>query len=104
MQVWRGDLVEVFDISRNEWCLVRPVGRPADQEDEEEVEGWVPASFLKPYREGGFGKLVMLPQILLSYLYMHTSHIYMFMHTHITMSCIFMYTCKPWPRGVHVRY
>ena len=56
--------MEVFDISRNEWCLVRPVGRPADQEDEDDVEGWVPASFLKPYSGGGFGKsVVMLPQI-----------------------------------------
>lgn len=42
--------MEVIDISRNEWCLVRPVGL------EEEEEGWVPAGFLKPYSGGGFGK------------------------------------------------
>lgn len=57
MQVSRGDLVEVFDHSRNEWCLIRPVGRPG-QEVEEDVEGWVPASYLKPYSGGGFGKFM----------------------------------------------
>ena len=64
VRVWQGDLVEVIDISRNEWCLIRPVLRSeetAREEEEEgvgewEEEGWVPAGFLKPYSGGGFGE------------------------------------------------
>ena len=55
--------MEVIDISRNEWCLVRLVGRP----EEEEEEGWVPAGFLKPYSGGGFGKST----------YMYVYHVYL---------------------------
>ena len=54
----RGDLVEVIDISRNEWCLVKLVGQPEGEGEEE--EGWVPAGFLKPYSGGGFGKYVSM--------------------------------------------
>ena len=45
LTVYEGELVEVIDISRNEWCLVRPIARVA-------VEGWVPATYLKPYDAG----------------------------------------------------
>ena len=56
VRVWAGDLVEVVDISRNEWCLVRPVDRSGGQDEQQvEEEGWVPAAFLKPYSGGGFG-------------------------------------------------
>ena len=51
LTVYEGELVEVIDISRNEWCLVRPIARVA-------VEGWVPATYLKPYDAGGYSKLV----------------------------------------------
>ncbi|CAI8009161.1 Kalirin, partial [Geodia barretti] len=65
VRVWQGDLVEVIDISRNEWCLIRPVlhseetaGKKEEEEEEGvgewEEEGWVPAGFLKPYSGGGF--------------------------------------------------
>ena len=54
MRVWQRDLVEVIDISRNEWCLVRPVVRAGEEGVEE--GGWVPAGFLKPYSGGGFGE------------------------------------------------
>ena len=65
LRVGQGDLVEVFDISRNEWCLVRPVGRTGreggeGEEEEEEEEGWVPAAYLKPYSGGGFGESITL--------------------------------------------
>ena len=56
VRVSQGDLVEVIDISRNEWCLVRPVARSAEEEEEGEEGGWVPAGFLKPYSGGGFGE------------------------------------------------
>ena len=67
VRVWQGDLVEVIDISRNEWCLIRPVlhseetaGKKEEEEEEGvgewEEEGWVPAGFLKPYSGGGFGE------------------------------------------------
>ena len=55
VRVWQGDLVEVIDISRNEWCLVRLVGRIGMEGEGE--EGWVPAGYLKPYSGGGFGEL-----------------------------------------------
>ena len=66
VRVWRGDLVEVIDISRNEWCLVRPVVRAECEGEEgegegEEEEGWVPAGFLKPYSGGGFGECLVVP-------------------------------------------
>ena len=32
VRVWQGDLVEVIDISRNEWCLIRPVLRSEEAE------------------------------------------------------------------------
>ncbi len=48
LTVHEGELVEVIDTSRNEWCLVRPSGR--------EEEGWVPAAYLKPYDVGGYGE------------------------------------------------
>ena len=51
LTVYVGELVEVIDISRNEWCLVRPIAREA-------VEGWVPATYLKPYDTGGYSKLI----------------------------------------------
>ena len=54
VRVWQRDLVEVIDISRNEWCLVRPVVRAGEEGVEE--GGWVPAGFLKPYSGGGFGE------------------------------------------------
>ena len=57
LTVFKDDLVEVFDTSRNEWCLVQPVGR-------EDEEGWVPASYLKPYSGGGFGELHHNPSLL----------------------------------------
>ena len=58
MRVWEGDLVEVIDISRNEWCLVRAIGRVGEEGEGEggQEEGWVPAAFLKPYSGGGFGR------------------------------------------------
>ena len=51
LTVYEGELVEVIDISRNEWCLVRPIARGA-------AEGWVPATYLKPYDAGGYSKSV----------------------------------------------
>ena len=50
LSVHEGELVEVMDISRNEWCLVQPSSRQS-------VEGWVPTAYLKPYDAGGYGKL-----------------------------------------------
>ncbi len=49
LSVTESELVEVLDISRNEWCLVRPSERPLD-------EGWVPMGYLKPYNSRGYGK------------------------------------------------
>ena len=51
LTVHEGELVEVMDISRNEWCLVQPSSRQS-------VEGWVPTAYLRPYDAGGYGKLV----------------------------------------------
>lgn len=72
MRVWQGDLVEVIDISRNEWCLIRPVLRSEEAAEEGEVgegeeEGWVPAGFLKPYSGGGFGEFAYLLTIWIGY-------------------------------------
>ncbi len=51
LTVHEGEMVEVIDTSRNEWCLVRPSGRG-------EEEGWVPAAYLKPYDVGSYGEFV----------------------------------------------
>ena len=75
VRVWQGDLVEVIDISRNEWCLIRPVLRSEEAgEEREEVgeweeEGWVPAGFLKPYSGGGFGKSASSGTLVISLKY-----------------------------------
>ena len=53
LSVHEGELVEVMDISRNEWCLVQPSSRQS-------VEGWVPTAYLKPYDAGGYGKSAKL--------------------------------------------
>lgn len=53
LTVYTGELVEVIDISRNEWCLVKTTARDT-------VEGWVPAAYLKPYDSGGYGKLAFV--------------------------------------------
>jgi len=53
LTVYSGELVEVIDISRNEWCLVKTMARDT-------VEGWVPAAYLKPYDSGGYGKLAFV--------------------------------------------
>ena len=47
LSVSEGELVEVIDTSRNEWCLVRTASRDM-------LEGWVPAAYLKPYDMGGY--------------------------------------------------
>ena len=39
LSVNEGELVEVLDTSRNEWCLVKPVSRSS-------LEGWVPMAYL----------------------------------------------------------
>ena len=44
LSVSEGEVVDVLDHSRNDWCLVRPATRPHS-------EGWVPAAYLTPYRE-----------------------------------------------------
>jgi len=44
LSVSEGEVVEVLDHSRNDWCLVRPAIRSHS-------EGWVPAAYLAPYRE-----------------------------------------------------
>lgn len=49
LTVHSGDLVEVMDISRNEWCLVRP-------SSSQSIEGWVPMGYLKPYNVQGYGE------------------------------------------------
>lgn len=49
LSVGEGELLEVLDISRNEWCLVRPSTRPLE-------EGWVPMTYLKPHNSKGYGK------------------------------------------------
>ncbi len=41
LSVNEGEMVEVIDTSRNEWCLVKPMSRPS--------EGWVPTAYLSPY-------------------------------------------------------
>lgn len=65
LTVYEGELVEVIDISRNEWCLVRPIARGA-------AEGWVPATYLKPYDAGGYSKSVYSRTVLcLSWMYMY---------------------------------
>ena len=53
LSVREGELVEVLDISRNEWCLVHPSTRPLD-------EGWVPMGYLKPYNSRGYGNIIDL--------------------------------------------
>lgn len=42
LTVSEGELVEVMDTSRNEWCLVRPMTRPS-------LEGWIPMAYLSPF-------------------------------------------------------
>ena len=51
LSVSEGELVEVIDTSRNEWCLVRTASRDM-------LEGWVPAAYLKPYDMGGYCECV----------------------------------------------
>ena len=66
LSVHEGELVEVMDISRNEWCLVQPSSRQS-------VEGWVPTAYLKPYDAGGYGKLSLhvTGSVCLCLLYMY---------------------------------
>ncbi len=58
LSVGEGELVEVLDISRNEWCLVRPSTRPLE-------EGWVPMGYLKPYNSRDYGKHCLNPIALM---------------------------------------
>ena len=72
LSVHEGELVEVMDISRNEWCLVQPSSRQS-------VEGWVPTAYLKPYDAGGYGKL---PELSL--------HVTRSLCMHLLCVCIYM--------------
>ena len=45
LSVNEGEVVEVLDQSKNDWCLVCPSSRT-------DVEGWVPLPYLTPYVEG----------------------------------------------------
>ena len=54
LSVSEGEVVEVLDHSRNDWCLVRPATRPHS-------EGWVPAAYLAPYRGVERGQQVRSP-------------------------------------------
>ncbi len=59
LSVSEGEVVEVLDHSRNDWCLVRPATRPNN-------EGWVPAAYLAPYRDIGRVRSPTLPHYSLS--------------------------------------
>ena len=49
LTVNEGEIVEVLDTSRNEWCLVKPLSRVS-------MEGWVPTAYLHPYDNQGYSR------------------------------------------------
>ena len=74
LSVHEGELVEVLDISRNDWCLIRPASRQS-------MEGWVPTAFLKPYNDS-VGYCTLKYCILISsvfqniFIYTHSVQVY----------------------------
>lgn len=46
LSVSKGEVVEIRDHAKNDWCLIRSFSRA-------DTEGWIPAAFLTPYREIG---------------------------------------------------
>ena len=86
LSVHEGELVEVMDISRNEWCLVQPSSRQS-------VEGWVPTAYLKPYDAGGYGKLPELSLHVTRSLCMHLLCVCIYMSLWDNV-CMYISTCK----------
>ena len=102
LTVHEGELVEVMDISRNEWCLVQPSSRQS-------VEGWVPTAYLRPYDSGGCGKMTIWLYI---YNIVHMYNVIVrYIYGSIVSTCciyIYIYKCicrKSWTYSVqHVNY